>query len=155
MTIFPSTSQCMKWYKKLFWWLVSMCVIDSHIMYTQAVGAVSHIMYHLELVEQLALRANPQVTATIPVAAVNVRRLEPGNHSPEPTAQRGTKTYPTRLCAVCSTFHHLESRYHCEECKTPLCLTPCFRLFQKNKILKRHISSCRTGRVKSKVTDRK
>ena len=122
----------MKWYKKLFWWLVSLCVINSHIMYRQVVGAVSHIMYHRELVEQLALRANPQVPATIPVAAVNVRRHEPGDHFPEPTAQRGTKGYPTRLCAVCSTFHRREFRYHCEECKTPLCLTPCFRLFNKN-----------------------
>ena len=36
----------MKWYKKLFWRLVSMCIVNAHIVYKQVAGTVSHIMFH-------------------------------------------------------------------------------------------------------------
>ena len=58
----------MKWYKKVFWRLVSMCIVNAHIVFKQATGKqVSHFMFHRDLLAELALLGNPR---PVPVAIV-------------------------------------------------------------------------------------
>ena len=73
----------------------------------------------------------------------NLNRLRPGQHWPEPIPNTGQKrALPQRACRVCSEKMHKagatqqqlknerkRTSIQCEQCKTPLCIHPCFKAY--------------------------
>lgn len=126
-----------KYYKKIFFHLLDICVWNSFILYQKNGGMKSHLDFRQKLVEE--------ILNEYPVA--NRRksgrpRLQPGpsrlteRHFPEFIPPSEKKSAPTRCCAVCCKKKkdsgkkiRKETRYFCRDCNVALCAVPCFLIY--------------------------
>ncbi|KAK6301238.1 hypothetical protein J4Q44_G00293360 [Coregonus suidteri] len=124
----------LKWYKKLFFQLIDIALLNGHIVHRQVTGQViSYQQYRVNLIRQiLEDHHTPRrpCTGGRP-ASDNPLRLT-GRHFPSDvprTTQQGKST--RRHCKVCQTSTRRQKRrkmtkYMCEPCNTALCAVPCF-----------------------------
>ncbi|CAH2020340.1 unnamed protein product [Acanthoscelides obtectus] len=59
-----------------------------------------------------------------------------GRHFPDLIPATEKKANPTRQCGICSRARDERekkirrgTKYYCADCETPLCVTPCFRIY--------------------------
>lgn len=138
-----SIRRTQKWYKKLFLHILDLSVLNSHAVYLCISGKKPTLSeFHIELVRQLIeVNMEPQTQSK-----KSGGRPSPGEpplrltqrHFPSYIPPTEKKEYPTRQCHVCrhSTRRERarrESRYMCEDCDIPLCVTPCFREYHTLK----------------------
>lgn len=132
-----SVRKTVKWYKKLFFHVLDLAVLNAHSLHTTVTGtklplATFHLMLIREILEKFAKQR---------------RRSGGGRRSDEDTPMRlsqrhfpaiieaaGVKKFPTRKCIVC-TKHKIrrETRYWCRDCEVSLCVTPCFENYHTKK----------------------
>ncbi|KAJ8945533.1 hypothetical protein NQ318_020378 [Aromia moschata] len=127
-----SSTECVrktvKWYKKLFFHIVDLCLLNSHALYlTQNQEKVPLATFQLNLIRQLLEKYNlPKVTPVKPT----LRNPElMGRHFPALVPDN-----KVRRCTVCAKLilkrrKRRESRYMCSECNVGLCVHPCFEFF--------------------------
>ncbi|EFA01473.1 PiggyBac transposable element-derived protein 4-like Protein [Tribolium castaneum] len=132
-----------KWYKKIFFHLVDLCMINAHAMYKVYTGnrtTLAH--FQLEVIRQIVKKyAKIQKTSKKgrPSSGDNPLRLI-GRHFPQkiPPVPGGKKTCQ-RICFVCKHTQRGVSRrrdtsYQCAECDKALCLIPCFEVYHTKQI---------------------
>ena len=135
----PLERKVSKWYKKLFWRLVTMCVVNAHVVYKKVTNRdVDQKPFRLALIKQLLLAGQGRIPHQNPgrqPVDQQVQRLLPGNHFPIYIPPTPNKHHPTKRCTVCSGLGEDKTRretaYMCELCEKPLCIVPCFGLFHK------------------------
>lgn len=131
-----------KWYKKIFFHLVDLAVLNTHAMYKVNTGKnISIADFQLQLTREIIAKygqVRPTTKSGRPSSGDLPARLT-ARHFPQllPAVDGGRKN-PQRVCHVCK--HTLlgpkkrkDSRYFCKECDVGLCVYPCFEKFHTLK----------------------
>ena len=126
-----------KWWRKLFFWLVEVAVVNSFILYQQHSDcSTSHLQYRRHVIEALATwyiqsappRCQPGRPCKRPLSLSggDAERLNGRSHFPD-------KLQQPEDCKVCSDRNVKRHRtlYFCKTCSShpPLCITPCFEKY--------------------------
>ena len=142
MTVYYSFQRkSIKWWKKVFFWLLEVSVINSYHLYRQCIeGASSHLMYRRVIIKGLLEGAGEAVLS----------RPRPGRRSVDhPIERMNDKTWhfpatgkKRRHCRVCrdrATKYHTTNTF-CRTCTDQpyLHADRCFEVYHTKKNPKRH-----------------
>lgn len=122
-----SLQKTITWYKKLFFHIMDLCLLNAHIIYLKTTGKkVSVANFQLEVIRQL-LETHKMVIRK-KRAVVSDSRLQIEQHFME-------KTSPAKhRCIVCAKKkQRKETVYMCKQCQVPLCVVPCFGIYHTEK----------------------
>ena len=138
----------MKWWKKVFFHLFSLTILNAYILYKERTQShVLHRTFHRELVKELitssGISPSPTPRGHPRRSAAGLTHLQPGYHFPEKIQGTGKKTNITQSCAVCFPAQEKilartgekrkrpgkESSIRCTVCKQALCIQDCFQLY--------------------------
>ena len=133
-----------KWYKKLFFHLVNLCVINAYLLYrkfSEDEKKLEHYEFRRSLCEALILEApnapKPSASAGRRLTGERPHRLTE-RHFPEsiPPKPGMKRQRPCRDCVACNPskknrqgFKRKQTSYWCPDCKKPLCMPDCFRVY--------------------------
>ena len=135
----------MKWWKKAFFHLLDLAVLNSYILYKLNVrGGTAKVFTQREFRRKLVHSLTSHTTSPSRRLHAtgneeNMRRLSE-RHFPTHIPQTTKKEYPTRRCVVCCSSlkrghaaTRKESRYQCVPCNVGLCVDPCFEIYHTCK----------------------
>ena len=141
-----------KWWKKAFFHMVMLAVLNAHILYKfhcqrQQKPVVLQRVFRRTVVKELLesscevpVVADPELPGAEVLMRLSARHF-PKKVKPKPGAK---KLNPARLCVVCSTStgkrktvgdgrRRKETTCECRKCNVGLCWTPCFEFFHRYK----------------------
>ena len=137
-----------KWWKKLFFHLFNLTVVNSHKLYTMAAQTnddlkrLNLLEYVEEIVNKLTCEAHSVTTSQSHQVASHIRLS--GRHFPKLNAASAGRHHVQRSCHVCSkkdrskrkeegagpsTKNRNWTQYHCPICIVFLHVDPCFELY--------------------------
>jgi hypothetical protein len=128
-----STRKTMRWYKKMFFHLIDLSLLNSHILFCQKTGKrVPLAQFQLEVIRQLINEYKRVVPSKSSVrkrhSELPSRLTERHFMAKSPPSAKKVKTMAR--CVVClSRKLRRESRYECKQCKVALCVEPCFETY--------------------------
>lgn len=132
---FDRLKSTIKWYKKIFFHLIDLSVLNAHSLYKTTTGNYSTPLadFQLELIKEILQKYSRIQTSTLK----QVRRSKelpprikaphyPSECPPTPSGIRGRKR-----CVVCTAkCKNQTSYYQCKECDSVgLCVAPCFGIY--------------------------
>lgn len=124
LSITETVRKTMKWYRKLFFHLVDLCLSNAHAMYKMRnAGPAPFPQFRLEVVRAL-LKC---VHESIPRNVSHPNRLI-GRHFPKDSTRRRC-----HLCGLRKITRR--TSYICSTCDIPLCVTPCFEEYHTRQTL--------------------
>ncbi|KAK6178647.1 hypothetical protein SNE40_011175 [Patella caerulea] len=126
---YHSVRKYVKWYKKLFFYIFDMAVLNSFFIYKELGGKIQLLDYKIKLVKEILVSCVLPTYSTRgrPHSLPSPARLS-GRHFPEALPSTEKTINPCKRCTRCySTGQRKETRYQCDICKTPLCVHPCFK----------------------------
>lgn len=152
---YESLRRTVKWYKKLFFHLLNMLVVNAYklfLKYGHNSVKRSHQKFRSELVRALILSAE---TAPRPGGSFGRTPSEPlerlqGAHLPVyiPCKVGAKRKHPQRDCVACNSkskdrvgHKRRQSIFMCDKCKVALCMPDCFRIYHTHKHYKRLLQS--------------
>lgn len=133
-----SVRKTTKWYKKIFFHLLDVSVLNAHSTYKTKTGEhISLLDFQTQLVKEIFekyKRITPRPTSHRPDLGHNPLRLIE-RHFPQLNTQcPEQKKRPSNKCVVCSkNKHRRDTVYHCAPCNVPLCVVPCFERYHTVK----------------------
>ena len=156
-----------KWSRKLLIHLFNMCILNAHIL-NKNYGSqkLSHDEYRDRIIKHLI--SEGLKCYKIPLPPVLSRKIGRRNvleaeekrlterHFPTniPGGEGRKRKRPSRPCFICNKLPGIEvqvSRKHtsfwCEDCRKPLCISPCFQLYHTKTDYKRSAVDFRLGTV--------
>lgn len=133
-----------KWYRKLFFHIVDIGVLNSYNMFLVKSGMrPKYREFRLRLIRQIIEKFGDEVqsarTGRPSEEGIDPTRLQlRKGHFLKILPSREKKKYPQKRCLVCSTTtrkpqRRRETRYCCSICDVPLCLIPCFEEYHTLK----------------------
>lgn len=127
-----------KWYKKVFFHLLDMAVLNSYQMFkTTTTSYISIEKFHLQLVKEVINKYRTPLSRTgggRPIAEDNNELRLSERHFPSSVPATEKKMKPTKRCVVCSKHkRRAESRFMCSSCNVALCVVPCFETYHTKK----------------------
>ena len=138
-TSYSFTRKTLKWWRKLFFWLLKVCLVNSFILYKQATHAASfrHLTYRQRLVEQLVgnVRNKRSKQRGRPSSLNLEERLNKQQHFIAKAARGHNKD-----CMVCSKSQSRKTTlFYCETCARKPGLHPgaCFKAYHTQRNYKR------------------
>ena len=141
MAYHPLRRRTLKWWKKVFFHLLTLTVIQSQILYNKA-GRGRHLPlrdFIIDLGSSLAKlyfqdRGQDENKAPpVPLQEQRENRLT-SRCFPEPIPATVSKMRPARRCEVCKSKNiRKESTYMCSTCNVTLCVHPCFRDYHSKR----------------------
>ncbi|XP_038052932.1 piggyBac transposable element-derived protein 4-like isoform X1 [Patiria miniata] len=120
-----------KWYKKLFLYLVDLCLVNAFLVYKVLGHDTTFTDFRLNLITEVLQEATlPEYTMrSRPHTLPSPNRLT-GRHFPMAIPPTAKTLGPCKRCVVCKAKgHRRETRYACDTCDTPLCIDPCFKIY--------------------------
>lgn len=124
----------LKWYKKLFFHLLDLTMLNSYILYTLKSGKKGKLQsFIIEVIRQLLeTNATERPAPGHRSASLDPSRLT-ARHFPR-TMQPPPESKKQRVQRACYVCRHTtrrqqqrrDTRYHCRECDVALCIEPCF-----------------------------
>ena len=155
MTSYSMLRRSLKWWRKLFFHLFSLCINNAYILYKKfKTNLVPHDTFMEQLANSLILASLQTRTLTVTrprsPSVVNTTRLD-SRHFPSYIGKNATKS-GSKMCAVCNfgkktinakgyngtTLPRKLTSYMCNPCKIPLCIIPCFELYHTQENYKNH-----------------
>ena len=130
------TRKTIKWYKKVFFHLIDICIHNSYIFYnTQKKKHTTLSDFQIELIEQIFEKCdNVTKSVTIGRAHFNNPLRLTGRHFIDKIPTEEGKKQKVRRCVVCSKHNQRkETSYYCKDCNVPLCVTPCFEVYHSKR----------------------
>lgn len=135
-----SNIQCvrksLKWYKKLFFHLLDMAILNSYYMYLVKTGRKPPLLdFSLTVIRQMIVRFGRPTHTARPgrssYALANPIRLT-ARHFPSAVPTTAKNSRPRRMCHVCRHTTRREKKrqsthWMCADCGVALCLPDCFR----------------------------
>ena len=126
-----------KWWKRAAFHLIDLAIVNAYLLYKMSIQSkhLSHKDFRVTLAKELLLKYNDVSTGKNP--SRNKSSLPPParlleRHFPDKNPASSERPSTQFECAVCS-FKKGKGRkrtaYSCKECKVPLCIVPCFRLY--------------------------
>lgn len=141
---YPLYRKTVKWWKKVFFGLVTMAVVNVQKYRSIKNRTNSRLDIYLKnLSKQLASLANDDIPQT-PAAALEPRRHIQGDHFPIRIPATDNKLHPTKRCVVCCRKRDAdgktirrESSWKCLECDVTLCVG-CFLPYHRPHTRRRY-----------------
>ena len=150
---YPLPHRTVKWWKRAFFHLLEVALVNTYIMYTQS-NCSSKRLNHQQFRQALAL----QILEVAGVSQTEQQRPPSGHnvdsipkplrlvqrHFPEllPPCDSGCKRQC--VCIVCSKKKKGRGKvttiYHCKQCNLAMCVTPCFELYHSKVNPTRYLS---------------
>lgn len=133
---FDTLNSTLKWYKKLFFHLIDLSVLNAHSLYKTTTGkhTIPLADFQLELVREILQKYSKiqtlmllnQVKQTMELPSRIKAPHYPSECPPTPSGIRGRKR-----CVVCTAkSKNQTSYYQCKECDNiGLCVVPCFGIY--------------------------
>jgi hypothetical protein len=132
-----SVRKSFKWYKKFFFHLLDITLLNSHALYNVKTG--KHITladFQLALIREIFQKFHTPRPTSKPGRSVSgdqPRRLT-GGHFPIAVPPTPSKAKPYRRCHVCANTtkgpqKRKDTKFMCAECDVSLCLHPCFATY--------------------------
>ena len=139
MAYYSFLHKSVKWWRKIFFWLLEVMVINAYIIYKELARRrgerpITHLAFRRKLIESLSepIRSSASTSARPGSrASHHLERLQPVRHYP----QKGRKR---RDCVVCSDREngprHL-THYQCATCpdNPVLCPDTCFKAYHTQR----------------------
>lgn len=125
-----------KYYKKIFFHLIDLCIWNSFILYQKNGGTSDNLKFRKSLIEDLIIKYSDKHISKRgrPKTPGPLRLTE--RHFPEYIPPTEKKQNASRLCAVCSNIRdskgkkkRKESGYYCKPCNVGLYAAPCFMVY--------------------------
>ncbi|XP_067140272.1 piggyBac transposable element-derived protein 4-like isoform X1 [Centruroides vittatus] len=127
-----------KWYKKIFFHLVDICLYNAFVLYKKNGGERENLGFRMRLVERLIEEHHTETKVKKQgrrrESSLPSRLVE--KHFPDFIPPTEKKAAPTRCCAVCCKRRNekgekvrRETRYYCKDCGVSLCVAPCFKIY--------------------------
>ena len=136
-----SNVECMrksiKWYRKLFFHTVDLCLLNAHALYLTTTGnRVPLSKFQLEVIRQLLAKFHTPSTTQKkgkPSNGMTPLRLTE-RHFPSLVPPTEKRKNAMRKCIVCTNTkvgvkNRRESQVMCEPCDVGLCISPCFGIY--------------------------
>ncbi|KAK7788744.1 hypothetical protein R5R35_000768 [Gryllus longicercus] len=133
-----SVRKSVKWYKKFFFHILDLCVLNSHALHKLETGQnIPMAKFQLSLIRELIKKFSTERRK-----AGRGRRSEDenvlrftGRHFPNLIpGDQSKKKSPRRRCVVCAKQNkRRETKYECKACNVALCAAPCFEIFHTKK----------------------
>ncbi|XP_045124954.1 uncharacterized protein LOC123512593 isoform X2 [Portunus trituberculatus] len=137
-----------KWYKKLFFHLLDLAVLNTHALFDPKSGMKpKYRAFHRQLTDQILMAFMLKTKGT--EECRTKRKAEEANnplrfklsmgHFPRKHGDGGSKVVErSQCCVVClkSRSHkpqEVQTRYYCSVCNVPLCVVPCFERYHTVK----------------------
>lgn len=121
----------LKWYKKIFFHLIDLSLLNSHIMYKTVTGEnIPLAKFQLELIRQLLEKYSTSKTNTPKRKPKNAHDRLIGRHFLSDIPRTGAGNIGRKRCTVCfANKKRTDTTYMCRECDKGLCATPCFLIY--------------------------
>ncbi len=145
-----------KWWKKLFFHLFNLLLVNSFILYRKWNGEDDkrlHIKFRMSLIRQLLQESDaprPSMIRGRRWLADPVMRLRPGKHFPcyIPAAEGAKRKRPLRDCIACNAkakdrtgYSRKQTSFMCEMCEVALCVPDCFAAYHNYRNFKAHLQN--------------
>ena len=147
MTSYSLLRRSLKWWRKLFFHLFSLCINNAYILYKKfTTDPVPHDTFMEMLANTLILSSVQSRTLAVtrpraPSVVNDTNRLD-SRHFPSYIGKNATKN-GSKMCAICNfgkktiiakgykgtTLSRKLTSYMCKPCNIPLCIVPCFELY--------------------------
>ena len=135
MSFTDSMRKSVKWYKKFFFHLLDMAVLNAHVLYQKRSGQIiSFRKFKQNLTKQLVEEYHtPRTSLPGRQPSVDYPARLTERHFPHLVPQTGAQGSRTqRKCHVCrhtarKPSQRKDTRYMCLECDVALCIDPCFK----------------------------
>ena len=134
--LFPIMRRTVKGYRKIFFYLLDICVFNAFIVYRSLTNKkkTTYSDFRVSVAEQLLLSAEMPSYSTRgrPSAAPHPLGLQGKNwaHFPEHIPATEKKKNVTKRCVVCySKGKRSETAWQCKKCGAALHLPDCFEVF--------------------------
>lgn len=130
-----SVRKSIKWYKKLFFHLLDLSLLNAHVLYNITTGKnIPLADFQLSLVKEIIAehhKIKPRAsTSSKPDDAHSPLRLIERHFPSMYEATEENKRPPCKRCVVCAKSKiRKETRYTCVNCNVPLCVVPCFERY--------------------------
>jgi hypothetical protein len=127
----------MKWYRKFFFHLLDITVLNSHAVYNVRTGKnITLADFQLTLIREILQHYHtPRLTTKSgrPSSGDQPLRLTE-RHFPSAVPPTEKKEKPARKCHVCANTRkkqkiRKDTRYMCAKCEVGLCVHPCFEIY--------------------------
>ena len=122
--------KCVKWYKKLFFYVLDMCIVNSYLWHVELTGTrLTLLDFRLKLVAALLKSsALPAYRRRGRPQSLDSPACLLGRHFSSYVPATEAKERSQRRCAVCSSKgNRKDTQYQCEICSVSLCTVPCFK----------------------------
>ena len=145
-----SVRKSIKWYKKLFFYLLDVCLVNSYLVHKELGGTKQFLSFRFTLVKEIfesQFPSLPTIQSRGRLYRLHGQKRLLGRHFRVelPPTEKRAKTY--KRCMVCSRENiRKETRFICEICEVPLCAAPCFKVYHtfilvKNALRKKAFGS--------------
>lgn len=140
--IFFAGMKEMKWYKKLFYHLLDLTILNSYVLFVLKTGTRPlYQTFHRRLIRQIFERFGGEAKSK-PKPPSNkdlpVRFLLSSGHFPRLLIEKEDKGEVYKSCYVCANTTRRPKKlkvtcYYCSVCEVPLCIVPCFERYHTIK----------------------
>ncbi|XP_022109647.1 piggyBac transposable element-derived protein 4-like [Acanthaster planci] len=124
-----ATRKSLKWYKKLFFYLLDLMLVNSYAVYLAVGHRLPFLDYRLSLVRELLFdKPLPEYRPQYDTPPVTNSRFD-GRHFPVDFERTSYGNFRYRRCVFCAS-NGLRQKTHFERntCHQPLCVAPCFKV---------------------------
>ena len=122
-----------KYYKKMFFRLIEICLQNSHCIYKKNGGSKTLLFFKLQLIEKIFETYAKDVSWSKKPNAVTLGPCPSkltGRHFIGPITKENETKFFQRKCRYCAFKKKTKKTiYWCEICNIPLCIHPCFKLY--------------------------
>jgi len=143
ITYYPFKRKTLKWWKKMFFYLFKVSVVNSFIIYKHYASQNKNPClktFMINLCQQMAEKSGEIIETDTGNEPNNVDRLT-GRHFIKKIPPTPKKANPRRTCKVCSKKIKTgkldrckkETSYYCPICDVPLCIDNCFEIYHTKK----------------------
>lgn len=132
-----SVRKSIKWYKKVFFHILDMTLLNAHAIYKMKTGEnISVADFQLKLVKELVEKYHkntPRTTSKRGIDGDSPLRLT-ARHFPSQLPKDTTQKQKYKRCVVCSKQKiRKETSFCCAPCDVPLCVKNCFERYHTVK----------------------
>lgn len=134
---YPFQRKTMKWWKKLFFHVFVMALVNGYILYKEVTGKRKPLADYMKEVALKMAIVGGEIQNERPGPSTSSVNRTFARHFPKKVPPTEKKVNATRYCKVCSDRGkkesgkriRKESRWWCEECGVGLCVPECFERF--------------------------
>ena len=126
---YPSSRKSLKWYKKIFFFLLDMAVVNAHAVYKILGNSITQLDFRKQLIRDLLAPARPAPSPS-PTEQLGQSPLLFDHF---PTELTGRK-YNYRRCVLCAKEKIRKmTKSHCRRCNVALCTYGCYERWHRER----------------------